>query len=157
MGQFNKEKPKRAKPTLSKPSETSWVAAQKRVDTTVSVLNVDLSKCFFMEMDILNHFLPYFLPKPPQETDAEALEVARKMKSLLNKLTYEKFDSVGSQVMDVIAESPDRDIPVLISQMFSVATTQHHFVSLYTQLCVKIHHFLEERKSKSPFFGGEEE
>lgn len=31
--------------------------------------------------------------------------------------------------------------------LFQIATTQHHFVSLYTQLCQRIHAWLEQRES----------
>eukprot|EP00392_Amoebophrya_sp_AT5.2_P008210 g8229.t1 len=79
----------------------------------------------------------------------EAAASERKMQALLNKLTFEKFESVTTQMMELLAGLADlaAGIPKLIAMLFQIATTQHHFVSLYTQLCQRIHAWLEQRES----------
>ncbi|CAD7924333.1 unnamed protein product [Amoebophrya sp. A25] len=73
----------------------------------------------------------------------------RKLMSLLNKITFEKFEPVLTQIMELLQKLPKMEIPTvgipkLISMLFQIATTQHHFVSLYTQLCQRIQAWLEQ-------------
>merc|ERR1711959_408844 len=72
------------------------------------------------------------------------------LRLLMNKLTMEKFDRISGQVIDLIAASsrPNRGIPVLMQMVFEKATTQHHFIDMYTSLCVKLHTWLTENEEQ---------
>merc|ERR1740138_13666 len=66
------------------------------------------------------------------------------MRSALNKLTVEKFDSLSEKIISMISNStrPNRGIPLLMQLVFEKATTQHHFISMYVNLCEKLHRWL---------------
>ncbi len=86
--------------------------------------------------------------KTSEVEEKEAEE--KRMKGLLNKLTLEKFDKVSEELISIICESKcnTRGIPALMAMLFTTATTQHHFVPIYTQLCVKIHAAAEALNDK---------
>eukprot|EP00435_Cladocopium_sp_Y103_P065870 s233_g27.t3 len=68
------------------------------------------------------------------------------IRSTLNKLTVEKFDTLSDQIIDLIAQSnrPNHGIPLLMQLVFEKATTQHHFINMYVSLCVKLHKWLTD-------------
>ncbi|CAJ1422568.1 unnamed protein product [Effrenium voratum] len=70
----------------------------------------------------------------------------KSMRSILNKLTVEKFDTLSEQIIDLIAASdrPNHGIPLLMQLVFEKATTQHHFINMYVGLCVKLHQWLTD-------------
>jgi hypothetical protein len=64
-------------------------------------------------------------------------EVIRAARSILNKLTVEKFDSLFCQLVSCGIKTPYH-ISVLMREVFEKATTQHHFIPMYADLCVKL-------------------
>jgi len=70
----------------------------------------------------------------------------KNMRSILNKLTVEKFDTLSDQIIEFVSQSdrPNRGIPLLMQLVFEKATTQHHFINMYVGLCVKLHKWLTE-------------
>merc|ERR1740123_2619525 len=76
--------------------------------------------------------------------------VTREMKSILNKLTVEKFDTLSKKLLECGIESK-KHVETLMREVFEKATTQHHFIEMYTDLCLKLNEFLIEKN------GGEEE
>jgi len=87
----------------------------------------------------------------PTEDDAVVDEVfVRDMRAALNKLTIEKFEKMSEAIIGLIAKStrPNRGIPMLMQLVFEKATTQHHFIGMYVNLCVKLHLWLTEREEK---------
>jgi len=64
-------------------------------------------------------------------------KVIRAVRSILNKLTIEKFESLFGQLVASGMRSPDH-ISMLMSELFEKATTQHHFIPMYAGLCVKL-------------------
>jgi len=62
-------------------------------------------------------------------------EVVRAMKSILNKLTVEKFDSLSAQIIHCGIRTA-LHLELLIVEIFEKATTQHHFIDMYADLCV---------------------
>lgn len=70
-------------------------------------------------------------------------EVLRTMKSILNKLTIEKF-SVLSQKLISCGVRTTMHLETLINEVFEKATTQHHFINMYADLCTLLNaHFVE--------------
>mmetsp|Transcript_73271 Transcript_73271/g.115965 ORF Transcript_73271/g.115965 Transcript_73271/m.115965 type:complete len:878 (+) Transcript_73271:77-2710(+) len=68
-------------------------------------------------------------------------EVVRAMKSILNKLTIEKFDSLSKQLINCGIRTSVH-LELLIQEVFEKATTQHHFIDMYADLCGLLHtHF----------------
>ncbi|AJS05152.1 Tif4632p [Saccharomyces cerevisiae YJM1478] len=69
-------------------------------------------------------------------------EVERKMKSLLNKLTLEMFDSISSEILDIANQSKWEDdgetLKIVIEQIFHKACDEPHWSSMYAQLCGKV-------------------
>jgi hypothetical protein len=61
-------------------------------------------------------------------------EITRRMKSILNKLTLEKFDELYQQLVNC-GISTEEHIRILIAEVFEKATMQHHFIEMYTLLC----------------------
>ncbi|GMM58404.1 translation initiation factor eIF4G [Maudiozyma humilis] len=69
-------------------------------------------------------------------------EVESKMKSLLNKLTLEKFDSISTEILDIANiskwETDGATLQNVIQQIFNKATDEPHWSSMYAQLCGKL-------------------
>mmetsp|Transcript_61867 Transcript_61867/g.109901 ORF Transcript_61867/g.109901 Transcript_61867/m.109901 type:complete len:700 (-) Transcript_61867:87-2186(-) len=71
-------------------------------------------------------------------------QVARAVKSILNKLTVEKFSGLFRQLLDCGISSAVH-VELLIHEVFEKATTQHHFIDMYADLCVLLHeHFMQK-------------
>jgi hypothetical protein len=70
--------------------------------------------------------------------------VHRKVKAILNKLTIEKFDSLYLQLLESGIETKAH-IENLMREVFEKATTQHHFIEMYTGLCIKLNEWLTGR------------
>ena len=69
-------------------------------------------------------------------------EVESKMKSLLNKLTLEKFDSISTEILTIANiskwEEDGATLQNVIQQIFNKATDEPHWSSMYAQLCGKL-------------------
>ncbi|SIO73208.1 translation initiation factor eIF-4F [Babesia microti strain RI] len=86
------------------------------------------------------------LPKPSetswvanqklQKAD-DTIALVRKVKGLLNRLTYEKFDIIYTQLIQIGVFTMEH-LRLLIDVVFDKAVTQHHFISMYGELCSKI-------------------
>jgi hypothetical protein len=89
--------------------------------------------------------------KAAQEEDDEG-SVARAIKSILNKLTVEKFVQLFHQLIDC-GVTTTRHVEILIQEVFEKATTQHHFIDMYADLCTLCHeHFAEHPIGDDPKF-----
>jgi hypothetical protein len=64
-------------------------------------------------------------------------DVARMARSLLNKLTKAKFESLCSQILVLPFSTPEQ-LSVVASELFEKATTQDGFRSLYVDLCMRL-------------------
>lgn len=68
--------------------------------------------------------------------------VQRKVKSLLNKLTIEKFDSISDQILEWGNKSKDEDdgrtLRQVIALIFEKATDEAAWSEMYAQLCRKL-------------------
>merc|ERR1719494_1575989 len=71
--------------------------------------------------------------KKPDE-DPEKVFV-RRMKGIMNKLTIEKFDTLYAQLLEC-GFTKKEHIQALMKEVFEKATTQHHFIEMYTKLCM---------------------
>jgi hypothetical protein len=89
-------------------SEGSWAATQRARRSTVSTAEV-----------LDDH------------------EVVRAMKSILNKLTLEKFDYLYDQLINCGIRNA-LHLELLIQEIFEKATTQHHFIDMYADLCARL-------------------
>ena len=98
-----------------------------------------------------NRWVPKFRQKKTEEKKlapdgvTELLskdEVERKMKSLLNKLTLEKFDPISSDILSIANQSKwetdGETLRTVIEQIFLKACDAPHWSSMYAQLCGKI-------------------
>lgn len=64
-------------------------------------------------------------------------DVTRAARSILNKLTVEKFDPLFEQLVTCGIKC-SKHISILMREVFEKATTQHHFIPMYADLCVKL-------------------
>jgi len=64
-------------------------------------------------------------------------EIGRNIKSILNKLTLEKFEELYIQLLSC-GISKEEHVRIMTAELFEKATVQHHFIDMYTQLCVRI-------------------
>lgn len=76
-----------------------------------------------------------------RQRDAACDSVMRSIKSILNKLTWEKFPQLYRQLTECGIRCKEH-VAYLIQEVFEKATTQHHFIDLYADLCALLHeHF----------------
>eukprot|EP00927_Polykrikos_kofoidii_P002739 TRINITY_DN11092_c0_g1_i3.p1 TRINITY_DN11092_c0_g1~~TRINITY_DN11092_c0_g1_i3.p1 ORF type:complete len:928 (+),score=171.34 TRINITY_DN11092_c0_g1_i3:97-2880(+) len=104
---------------LLEASPTSWAAQQQAFR---------YARCVFTE------------DEQPGPSD---VEVVRAMKSILNKLTIERFDALYQQLI-VCGIRTSEHVEALMREVFEKATTQHHFVGMYAELCSKLHMWFTE-------------
>merc|ERR1719420_6194 len=71
-------------------------------------------------------------------------QVIRGINGILNKLTVEKFESLYKKLVGEVGMCAESHIVVLTKQLFTKSTTQHHFIEMYTDLCVRLHQHFEE-------------
>jgi len=71
--------------------------------------------------------------------------IVRSVKSILNKLTVEKFPQLYEQLLACGVSTPTQ-VKQLIQEVFEKATTQHHFIDLYADLCA----LLQDHFAKHP-------
>jgi hypothetical protein len=64
-------------------------------------------------------------------------KVLRAMRSILNKLTLEKFESLFDQLVDCGIQTPSH-VSMLMQEVFEKATTQHQFIPMYAELCKRL-------------------
>mmetsp|Transcript_49681 Transcript_49681/g.115980 ORF Transcript_49681/g.115980 Transcript_49681/m.115980 type:complete len:824 (-) Transcript_49681:62-2533(-) len=83
-------------------------------------------------------------------SDSSDEEIARRMKSILNKLTLEKFDELYKQLTEC-GITKEEHIRILMQEVFEKATTQHHFVEMYTSLCVHFNDWCSEHLKVGKF------
>jgi len=69
-------------------------------------------------------------------------EVVRRMKSILNKLTIEKFSVLYTKLVESGIKTAGH-AEALIREVFEKATTQHHFVDMYADLCALLQEHFE--------------
>jgi len=70
-------------------------------------------------------------------SDDEDAKVIRSVRSILNKLTIEKFESLFCQLIACGISTPEH-ISTLMREVFEKATTQHQFIPMYAELCVRL-------------------
>ncbi|EDO16177.1 hypothetical protein Kpol_1026p25 [Vanderwaltozyma polyspora DSM 70294] len=72
----------------------------------------------------------------------EKAEAQSKMKSLLNKLTLEKFDTISSEILAIANQSKwetnGETLNIVIEELFRKACDEPHWSSMYAQLCGKL-------------------
>jgi hypothetical protein len=70
--------------------------------------------------------------------------MTRKIRAVLNKLTLEKFGVLLQQLMDC-GIATHEDLTILMHEIMEKATTQHHFIAMYTDLCVYLQEWSKEK------------
>lgn len=97
-----------------------------------------------------NRWVPKFKTKKTEKKLApdgvtellDSEEVQRKMKSLLNKLTLEKFDAISTDILSIANQSQwetnGETLRSVIEQIFLKACDEPYWSSMYAQLCGKI-------------------
>merc|ERR1711907_442571 len=92
---------------------------------------------------------PAFLAPGGREL-SEVEKAERQVKSCLNKITREKFNTLYDQIRDCcLASCSSEDdraemVEVVARETFAKAVKQHTFVELYGDLCAKLHADLEK-------------
>eukprot|EP00930_Biecheleria_cincta_P026518 TRINITY_DN18686_c0_g1_i1.p1 TRINITY_DN18686_c0_g1~~TRINITY_DN18686_c0_g1_i1.p1 ORF type:complete len:356 (-),score=74.36 TRINITY_DN18686_c0_g1_i1:284-1351(-) len=86
---------------------------------------------------------------------SEAEKTERQIKSILNKLTLEKFDILYVQLLDH-CKVPDQAvrasvIDVIARELFKKATMQHNFIKLYADVCSRLEADLKKNKLEVNF------
>ena len=111
-----------------------------------------------------NRWRPQSIDKSSQLDFATVVE--RKVKSLLNKLTIEKFDSISEQIVEWANKSRDesdgRTLRQVIALVFEKAIDESAWSEMYAQLCAKIqtnlspdiHDEVLDQKEQKEYRGG---
>eukprot|EP01102_Stenamoeba_stenopodia_P005462 TRINITY_DN1613_c0_g1_i1.p1 TRINITY_DN1613_c0_g1~~TRINITY_DN1613_c0_g1_i1.p1 ORF type:complete len:1150 (+),score=239.88 TRINITY_DN1613_c0_g1_i1:98-3547(+) len=77
-------------------------------------------------------------PRSSGDSEKDRVElILRKARSLLNKLTLEKFDSLSNQLLNIGINNVDV-LRGLIGLVFEKALAEPHFSGMYADLCVKM-------------------
>lgn len=79
---------------------------------------------------------------PEGKTDDE---IIRSMKSILNKLTIEKYDKLYLQMLNTGISTVEH-VKILIHEVMEKAQTQHHFIEMYSTFCVHLHEWFNENQ-----------
>lgn len=100
-----------------------------------------------------------WVPKVQSSETAEAKEepelisqdmIKRKVKSLLNKLTLEKFDSISNQIWEFAKQSEKEDdsesLKTVIDLIFDKACDEPPFASMWAQLCKRLYELTSNNK-----------
>ncbi|KAI0696675.1 hypothetical protein C8T65DRAFT_583280 [Cerioporus squamosus] len=90
-----------------------------------------------------NRWTPASIAKKPQAVDQDSPEVVdRKVRSLLNKLTMERFDSISDQIIAWAnkseKEKDGRTLIQVIRLVFEKATDEAAWSEMYARLCRKM-------------------
>lgn len=72
-----------------------------------------------------------------ESQETSAVEVARKAKGILNKLTQERFELLFAQIVALPLQTSEQ-LGAVVAEIFEKATTQHVFVDIYTELCTRL-------------------
>ncbi|XP_042879655.1 eukaryotic translation initiation factor 4 gamma 3-like [Penaeus japonicus] len=73
--------------------------------------------------------------KPTAEDEAaKTADLVKKLRSLLNKLTPEKFEKITGQIIELPVDSVER-LSVFVDLIFEKAIFEHAFSSTYARLC----------------------
>lgn len=75
-------------------------------------------------------------------------QLARAIRSILNKLTVEKFERLSGKLVKCSIETTGH-IDLLLREILDKAAAQHHFVDMYADLCF----FLDEFYTEHPIAG----
>lgn len=70
-------------------------------------------------------------------------EVSRAVKAILNKLTIERFGSLFEKLLSCGVKTSTH-MQLLIDEIFEKATTQHLFIDMYADLCIKFNDYFSE-------------
>lgn len=74
-----------------------------------------------------------------QDAEENPDDKARRLvRSVLNKLTAEKYGSLFQQLVSSCNVETEAQIAILAAEIFEKATTQHHLVQLYADLCANL-------------------
>jgi len=75
-----------------------------------------------------------------------AADIARMARSLLNKLTEERFESLVAKILALPFSTPEH-LEAVVAEVFEKATTEDCFRSLYAELCTRLDTHLAEQTS----------
>lgn len=78
--------------------------------------------------------------KPKIDEDQHSIDAAKMLRaarSILNKLTVEKFETLFEQLVTCGIDRPDH-ISLLMREIFDKATKQHPFIPMYADLCRRL-------------------
>jgi len=73
-------------------------------------------------------------------------EVTRSVKSILNKLTVEKFEDLYQKLI-ACGISKEEHVELLVNEVFEKACLQHHFIDMYADLCMRLEKSLDDTHS----------
>lgn len=73
-------------------------------------------------------------------------DVARTARSLLNKLTEERFESLSQQLLDLPFSTPEH-LDAVTAELFDKATTEDCFRKMYAEMCTRLDVHLSGQES----------
>eukprot|EP00871_Galdieria_phlegrea_P005738 jgi/Galph1/651/GphlegSOOS_G5380.1 len=75
--------------------------------------------------------------KHRRDDEDEYMKKMHTVRSILNKLTYEKFDRLYEQILDVKIDSPEI-LRGIVSEIFDKALLEPNFGPMYAELCARL-------------------
>lgn len=88
-----------------------------------------------------------------QREMTEVERTIRQVKSILNKLTRERFDTLYAQLLGCFqgSEAQGEIIQAIAREVFAKATLEHTFVEMYADVCAKLHADLQTSETEVNF------
>jgi len=85
--------------------------------------------------------VPFTVSAAPGRELSELQRVERAVKSILNKLTRERFEKLYAQLLDCLAQTGCRTevIKIIAREVFAKALVQHNFIEMYADVCERLH------------------
>jgi len=121
--------------TASKPTGKEQTSLDSPADVAVSwrADGRDLQKPS-LAVSMARLSVPQFRGEATADEDEYVVRASR---SILNKLTVEKFESLFEQLANCGIKHPHH-ISILMREIFEKATMQHPFIPMYAELCVQL-------------------
>lgn len=69
--------------------------------------------------------------------DASPEQIGKSMRSILNKLTAERFESLCAQVLQLPLKTQEQ-LAAVVAEIFERATTEKFFICIYAELCTRL-------------------
>ncbi|CAN0411199.1 unnamed protein product, partial [Scytosiphon promiscuus] len=73
----------------------------------------------------------------PTWSDSHEANITKKIKGILNKMTWEKFDKLAGQLLDIPVDSLET-LRIIVGAVYHKAIDEPTFADMYVDLCIRL-------------------